>query len=126
MSFIHCRQLLFSTVLPKRFLRRVSLAVLAEKPKKRIRKTRLALKGSPFGHTPLLLGLFSTCPDTVMAGGLSFGQVGIHPTYSPLRDKGGSTRGQWPHRPASKERTMTDKPIIPYDFNFLGTHIKER
>ena len=37
-----------------------------------------------------------------------------------------STRGQWPYRPASKERAMTNRPVIIYDFNFLGSHIKER
>ena len=30
------------------------------------------------------------------------------------------TRGQWPYRPASKERTMTNRPMIPHNFNFLG------
>ena len=38
----------------------------------------------------------------------------------------GLTRGQWPYRPAPKERTMTNRPIIPYNFNFLGIGLKER
>ena len=36
------------------------------------------------------------------------------------------TRGQWPYRPAPKEKAMTNRPIILYDFNILGIHIKER
>ena len=32
------------------------------------------------------------------------------------------TRGQWPYRPVSKERAMTDRSMILYDFNFLGIH----
>ena len=36
------------------------------------------------------------------------------------------TRGQWPYRPASKERTMTNRPMILYEFNFISIHLKER
>ena len=41
---------------------------------------------------------------------------------APLANR---TRGQWPYRPASKERAMTNRPMILYDLNFLGIHIKE-
>ena len=35
------------------------------------------------------------------------------------------TRGQWPYRPVSKERAMTNGPMILYDFHFLCIHMKE-
>ena len=41
------------------------------------------------------------------------------PTYQ------GITRGQWPYKPASKDTTMTNRPMILFDFNLLGIHIKE-
>ena len=34
-------------------------------------------------------------------------------------------RGQWPYRPASKERAMTNRPMMLYDFNFFGIRVKE-
>ena len=36
------------------------------------------------------------------------------------------TRGQWPYRPASNERAMTNMPMILYDFNILSIHMKEK
>ena len=33
--------------------------------------------------------------------------------------------GQWPYRPASKEKAMTNRPMILSDFNFLGIYIKK-
>ena len=36
----------------------------------------------------------------------------------------GRTRGQWPYRPASKERAMTNRPMILYDFNILWINLK--
>ena len=36
------------------------------------------------------------------------------------------TRGQWLYRPAPKEKAMINRPIILYDFNILGIHIKVR
>ena len=45
---------------------------------------------------------------------------------APVVENFYTTRGQWPYRPASKERAMTNRPVIIYDFNFLGIHINER
>ena len=36
-----------------------------------------------------------------------------------------ATRGQWPHRPALKERTMMNRPMILLEFNFISIHMKE-
>ena len=36
------------------------------------------------------------------------------------------TRGQWPYRPALKERAMTNRPIIPYNFKLFGLHVKKK
>ena len=44
---------------------------------------------------------------------------------APVVENFYTTRGQWPYRPASKERAMTNRFMILHDCNFIGNRIKE-